>query len=282
MKKISLILSGGGARGIAHIGVINYLESKGYVIENVAGTSMGAIVGAIYSAGKLKEFENFLLNLDAKTIIKLLDFSLNRPGIIEGKKILKKLKEFLPVDSIEKLNKNFLCIATDLYNQKELVWKSGDLLTAVHSSFAIPFVFDPVQFQEKFLVDGGVVNNIPLNHINCELMTVAVCANASIGMDILPPDILQPQKKYKEKKSIIETYLNKFLKKKKDEKSPGYYDILDQTLHLMIEQNSKNILNNYPPDYLIEIPRKIAGTFDFLKARQLIKAGEYLAEKAIP
>ena len=282
MKKISLVLSGGGARGIAHIGVINYLESKGYVIENVAGTSMGAIVGAIYSAGKLKDFENFLLDLDAKTIIKLLDFSLSRPGIIEGNKIIQKLKEFIPVDSFEALHKNYLCIATDLYNQKEMVWKSGDLLTAVHSSFAIPFVFDPVKYQGKFLVDGGVVNNIPLNHINRELMTVAVCANASIGMDILPTDILQPQKKYKEKKNIVETYLNKFLKKKKGEKSPGYYEILDQTLHLMIEQNSKNIINRYPPDYLVEIPRKIAGTFDFLKARQLIKAGEFLAEKVIP
>ncbi len=282
MKKISLVLSGGGARGIAHIGVINYLENKGYFIENIAGTSMGAIVGAIYSAGKLKEFENFLLNLDAKTIIKLLDFSLNRPGIIEGKKILKKLKEFLPVDSIEKLNKNFLCIATDLYNQNEMIWNSGDILTAVHSSFAIPFVFDPVQFQEKFLVDGGVINNIPLNHINRDIMTVAVCANASVDANILPQEIIKPQYQYKEKRNIVEKYLNKFIQKKKDEKSPGYYDILDQTLHLMIEQNSKNIINNYPPDYLIEIPRKIAGTFDFLKARQLIKAGEYLAEKTIP
>ena len=279
MKEISLVLSGGGARGIAHIGVIKYLEANGYVIQNIAGTSMGAIVGAVYASGKLNEFEKFLMDLDAKTIIKLVDFSITRPGIIEGKKIIHKLKEFLTCEKIEDLQKNYLCIATDINNQKEILWNKGNLLTAIHSSFAIPFIFDPVIENKKILVDGGVVNNIPVNHVDRELLTIAVCANASVDINILPPEIINFKfQNNKNKKSTIKKYLNNLIGKKKDNSMPGYYEILDSTLHIMIEQNSMNILKRYPPDYLIKIPRKIAGTFDFLKAKQLIRAGEYLAK----
>ena len=287
-KEISLVLSGGGARGIAHIGVINYLEKKGYKIKNIGGTSMGSIVGGIYAQGKLKEFEQYLLKLDAKKIVQLLDFSISKPGLIKAEKILKEMKKFLPIDLIEEVPIPYFCVSTDLNHRQEIIWRKGDMLNAIHSSFAIPFIFTPVILEDKILVDGGVMNNIPINHIDREPLTIAVCANAGIPMDEELIKITQETKKenYNKQKQTINKYLNKVLKMisnegDKEKRLPGYYDILDNTLHIMIENNSKNIIKRYPPDILMNLPRDIAGTFDFLKAAELIKAGEYIAEKAI-
>jgi len=286
-KEISLVLSGGGARGIAHIGVINYLEKNGYKIKNIGGTSMGSIVGGVYAQGNLKPFTEYLLNLDAKRIIQLLDFSMSRPGLIKAEKILRELRKFLPIELIEDTPIPYYCVATDLNQRNEVVWKKGNMLTAIHSSFAIPFIFTPVMLEDKILVDGGVVNNIPINHIDRDLLTIAVCANAGIPMDEKLQEINKASiKKYKIQKNSINKYLSKVLnifsdEDKKSKKMPGYYDILDKTLHIMIENNSKNIIKRYPPDILVNLPREIAGTFDFLKAETLIKAGEYIAEKAI-
>ncbi len=286
-KEISLVLSGGGARGIAHIGVINYLERNGYKIKNIGGTSMGSIVGGVYAQGNLKAFEEYLLKLDAKKMIKLLDFSVSMPGLIKGEKILKELKKFLPIELIEEVPLPYFCVATDLNKRNEVVWKKGNMLQAIHSSFAIPFIFTPVIEKDMILVDGGVVNNIPINHIDRDLLTIAVCANAAIPIDENLQEIMRKgAKKYSHEKNIINKYLNKMLKyfsdeNKEEKKMPGYYEILDNTLHIMIANNSKNIIKRYPPDILANLPRDIAGTFDFLKAEELIKAGEYIAEKAI-
>ncbi len=286
-KEISLVLSGGGARGIAHIGVIKHLEKKGYKIKHIGGTSMGAIVGGVYAQGKIKELEEYFLKLDAKKMIQLLDFSVGSPGLIKAEKILKELKKFLPVDLIEEVPLPFYCVATDLNARKEVVWKKGDMLTAIHSSFAIPFIFTPVMIEDKILVDGGVMNNIPINHINRDLLTIAVCANAGIPMDENLKKLSSPEEEsYFEQKHFINKYLKKVLNffgdhEEKEKKKPGYYEILDNTLHIMIENNSKNLIKRYPPDILVNLPRDIAGTFDFLKAENLIKAGEYIAEKAL-
>ncbi len=280
MKNISLVLSGGGARGIAHIGVINFLEKEGFVIKNIGGTSMGAIVGAIYAEGKLKEYEEFLRNLNTKEVIKLLDFSLSSPGLIDGNKIVKKLKSFLPTENIEYLDKNFFCIATDIQNGKEIVFKKGNLLQAVHASFAIPFVFTPVINNNNILVDGGVLNNIPVNHISNKYPVVAVCANSSQKLDTKLIEIISKKTETNERTDKVEKYISKFIPKKK-KNSMSYHKILDEALHLLIEKNSNTNLKNNPPEILINIPREIAGTFDFLKAEKLIEAGEYLAEKAI-
>ena len=280
MKNISLVLSGGGARGIAHIGVINFLEKEGFVIKNIGGTSMGAIVGAIYAEGKLKEYEEFLKNLNTKEVIKLLDFSLSSPGLIDGNKIVKKLKSFLPTENIEYLDKNFFCIATDIQNGKEIVFKKGNLLQAVHASFAIPFVFTPVINNNNILVDGGVLNNIPVNHISRKYPVIAVCANSSQKLDAKLIEIISKKTETNERTDKVEKYISKFIPKKK-KNSMSYHKILDEALHLLIEKNSNTNLKNNPPEILINIPREIAGTFDFLKAEKLIEAGEYLAEKAI-
>ncbi len=286
-KEISLVLSGGGARGIAHIGVIKYLEKRGFIIKNIGGTSMGAIVGGIYAEGKLKEFEEYLLNLDAKKMIQLLDFSMSQPGLIKAEKIMKEMKKFLPIDKIENTPIPYFCVATDLNKQEEIVWKKGDIAEAIHSSFAIPFVFTPVMIEDRLLVDGGVMNNIPINHIDRELLTIAVCANASIPMDETLTGFMKTSpNKYQLQRTKVNKYLSKVLRfledeNKKEDKKPGYYEVLDNTLHIMIENNSRNIIKRYPPDILVNLPRKIAGTFDFLKAEPLIKAGEYIAEKAV-
>lgn len=248
---------------------------------------MGAIVGGVYAQGKIKELEEYFLKLDAKKMIQLLDFSVGSPGLIKAEKILKELKKFLPVDLIEEVPLPFYCVATDLNARKEVVWKKGDMLTAIHSSFAIPFIFTPVMIEDKILVDGGVMNNIPINHINRDLLTIAVCANAGIPMDENLKKLSSPEEEsYFEQKHFINKYLKKVLNffgdhEEKEKKKPGYYEILDNTLHIMIENNSKNLIKRYPPDILVNLPRDIAGTFDFLKAENLIKAGEYIAEKAL-
>jgi len=121
-KNVTLVLSGGGARGFAHIGAIEELESRGYLINSIAGTSMGALVGGMYAVGKMNEYKEWVYNLDKKDIFKLLDFSFSNQGLIKGDKVLNKMKEFIPDANIEDLKIKYTATAFDLAQNKEIVF----------------------------------------------------------------------------------------------------------------------------------------------------------------
>ncbi len=284
-KKIALVLSGGGARGIAHIGVIEELEKNGFEITSIAGTSMGALVGGVYASGKLNEFKEWLLGLDKIDVFKLIDFTLSKQGIIKGDRVFNKMQEFVPDKDIEELNINYAAIATDITTGKEVVFDKGSLFFAVRASIAIPTVFTPVKYGEALLVDGGVLNNIPINRVKRQKgdILVASCVNADIPVE-KPP---LPEHEEKTKQEIylkkIEGFKKKLMKiaRIEKDKDPGYFDIINRTISLLIHNSSKLILEQNPPDILVEVSRNICGTFDFYKAEELVETGRYITAQVL-
>ena len=285
-KEISLVLSGGGARGIAHIGVIQVLLENNFTIKNIAGTSMGAMVGGIYAAGGLEAFTDWLANADIKDAIKMLDFSLKLPGLIKGKKIMQKIDGFLNIKLIEDLPFSYTAIATDLNAMSEVKFTNGKLVDAIRASIAIPSIFTPVFKDEQILLDGGLVNNIPINHIpRNEYPVIAVCVNADIKISNEEKKIMdkKTEMQHAVKLQKIKNHFYQYLKNKNtnDKNTIGYAELLDKSIHLMIAKTSQHIIEKNPPDLLINISREICGTFDFLKAAKIIETGRLAAIRAL-
>ena len=284
-KQVSLVLSGGGARGIAHIGVIEELEKRGFTIKSIAGTSMGAVVGGIYAVGKLQEYKNWLYTLDKLDVFKLVDFTLSSQGLIKGDKVFKKMKEFIPDMNIEELKIHYTATATDIINKKEIVFTKGSIYEAIRASTAIPSVITPVKKDNALLVDGGVMNNVPINHVKRTRndILIVVYVNAHIPVD--KPFI---SKKEKEKKqSIYLKKINQFqdqlhlIHPKSKQEKFGYFDLINQSISLLTDHISRLSIEKYPPDILIEVSHDVCGTYDFYRAEELVEIGRYAAVKSI-
>jgi len=276
-KDVTLVLSGGGARGFAHIGAIEEIVSQGYVINSIAGTSMGALVGGVFAVGKLNEYKEWIYNLDKQDIFKLLDFSFSKQGLIKGDKVLNKMKEFIPDANIEDLKIKYTATAFDLALNKEVVFNQGSLYDAIRASIAIPTVFTPVVCGDSVLVDGGVVNNIPINNaIRSENDTlIAVYVNADVPVhEINISEKSIWQELYIQKINEFRKNLSK--SKSKDQgKKFNYFNLINDTMAVMTNQLATTIIKNSPPDILVEISKKSCGTFDFYKAEELVEIGRY-------
>ena len=157
-KDVALALSSGGARGLAHIGAIEELEAQGYHISSVSGCSMGALVGGVYAAGKLKEFREWMKTIDRKKMLELTDFSFSLSHIVKGTRIIEAIMEFVPDVAIEDLPIPYCCVATDWKAGREVVFSSGSLFEAIRASISLPTFYEPVQKDGMILIDGGVVN----------------------------------------------------------------------------------------------------------------------------
>ena len=264
-KKISLVLSGGGARGIAHIGVINALLEKGYEIEEIAGTSMGAVVGGVYASGKLKEFQQWLENVTYSDAIKVLDYKYSSPGLLKGDKLMKKLAEFMPIENIEDLNIPFTAVAVNIINGEEQDFTKGSVSKAIRASISIPYVFAPVNDKGMVLVDGGVRNNLPIDLLKqTKNFSIAVNVNANGAL----------KKEYKKYFKTDKKTENEYLKKIEQMRAyVSSYEVIDRSIHLLIGESTKIKLKDNPPNLLIEIPRDVCNTFDFFKAKPLIELG---------
>jgi len=286
-KEVSLVLSGGGARGIAHIGVIEELEEQGYGIHSISGTSMGALVGAIYATGKMEEYKKWIYTLDKFEVFKLIDFTFSSGGFIKGNRIFDKLKDFIPDINIEELGISYSATATDITNKKEVIFSKGSILEAVRASISIPTVFTPVKKENSLLIDGGVINNVPINHAKRvkDDVLIAVDVNADVPVSVHKLNIIE--KESKKKQSIylkkIKDFQNQFYKNKKTEKTEqvNYFGILDKTINLLTSQITEMLIEKYPPDVLINISRDVSNTFDFYKAEQLVEIGRDAAKKTL-
>lgn len=284
-KKIALVLSGGGARGLAHIGVLEELDSQGYEITSIAGTSMGALVAAVYVQGKLPEFKEFILNLHKFHFWKLLDISFKQPGFIKGTKVFSLMKKFVGDVNIEDLKIPYCAVAADLLSNEEVVFKEGSLLDAIRASVAIPSVFTPIKKDGRLLVDGGVLNDIPVDHIRRRKgdLLVAVDVNSRIKV----PKSFLDDKLVKSHSSKYKKHIKSFRKTFKEEHSDdgakklSHFTILNMTLGSLIGTVSKFHLDKNPPDLLIEVSRSMGGMFDFYNAKKFIELGRFEAKKSL-
>ena len=192
-QRVALVLGSGGARGYAHIGVIEELLARGYQIDCIAGCSMGAVVGGIYAAGKLDEYRRWCESLDYLDVLRLLDVSF-RLGAIRGEKIFGKIRDILGEISIEELPIPFTAVATDLSNQQEIWFQEGCLHQAMRASAAIPSLFSPVVQGSRMLVDGGLLNPLPIIPVvssHCDLI-IAVNLNGDNHRHYSLPQIERP------------------------------------------------------------------------------------------
>ena len=177
---VSLVLGSGGARGHAHIGVIRAIEERGLKILNIAGTSMGSVIGGIYAADELDTYAEWACRLSRRDVVRLLDFSFTWTSIFKGERIFDVLKELIGDSRIEELDRGFTAVATDIAEQREVWINKGSLFQAIRASSAVPGVFSPVELEGRTLVDGGLVNPIPIAPTlnDSTDLTIAVNLNA--------------------------------------------------------------------------------------------------------
>lgn len=273
-KNVALVLSGGGARGIAHIGAIEVLEENGFNITSISGTSMGSLVGAVYASGKLPEFKEWLLEIDKYEAFKLIDFTFSSQGFIKGERVFKELKRFIPETNIEDFKIQYSAIATDILNKREIVFTQGPVFDAVRASISIPSIFSPVKTEATLLIDGGIVNNLPLNRVARTpgdiLVAVDVVANTPYY------ETISDTSKYHEKITKFKSYFDE-MKSRKISAQLSYFDLIDKSVNLMIEEVSKQKIINFPPDILINVSQDACALFDFYKAEEIMVYGREMA-----
>ena len=271
-KKVSLVLSSGGARGIAHIGIIEELEKRGYEICSISGTSMGSLIGGIYASGNFEIFKKWLYSLTTVEILKLFDFTLSKNGLVKGDKIFKEFRKFIPDKNIEELPIPFVAVSTDIINNKEVVFESGSLFQAIRASISIPTFFKPLISGNTVLVDGGLLNPTPVNRVKRFDDDLLFVVNVEAQKN-------KTSSEYKslEKEEQQTTKLNQILPIKQSDQL-GYLQILNKTIGIMLNQISELTIEKYNPDMLITIDRERFGTYDFHRYSEIVEAGQEIAK----
>lgn len=279
-KKIALVLSGGGARGLAHIGAIETLESHGYEITSIAGCSMGALIGGMYAAGKLPEVKDWVLALDRRKVLSLVDFSLSLTHLVKGDRVMEALKEIVPDVNIEDLPIPYTAVATDWNSGKEVVFDHGSLYDAIRASISIPLFLNPVRREDMLLVDGGLVNSLPLNRV------VRHSGDLLFGINVSTHDYqdeLLMQQFVERKllsKSMPAAVMNRIMKHFEGI-NINYVTLLMRTIAIMLEQNTRQQILISRPDLVVQVPMKRYGVFDFDKAAAILQIGKYKTSRAL-
>lgn len=279
MKDIALVLSSGGARGLAHIGVIEELEAHGYHITSIAGCSMGALIGGVYAAGKLAEFREWMKTVDRKKMLELTDFSLSLNHFVKGKRIIEAIMEFVPDMPIENLPIPYSAVATDLKDGREVVFSKGSLFEAIRASISLPSFYEPVQRDGMILIDGGVINPIPLNRVSRKTGDILVGADVS-GHDYKSQweEMRRLTEWQKKDKSLKARILDKLIP---DNLEFNYYTLLSRASSMMIRQNSILMTKLMNPDMLVDIQMSRYGGFDYDKSEKIIAIGRQKTAAAI-
>jgi NTE family protein len=293
-RNVALVLSSGGARGVAHIGVIEELIKSGYNITSVAGSSMGSLVGGMLAKGTLPEFTEWLLSFTKMDVIKFMDLTTGHGGLIKGEKILKALGEFIGDINIEDLSIPYACVAADLIGHKEMVFNKGSLLQAIRASSSIPTVFLPVACNGMLLVDGGVLNPLPLDLVHRVdgdiLIAVNVNANIPYKSPDRKPEHIEFETHYSKMRAalnekwsgVVDHYVEKYMSGKQPKPKPiNLFDIISDSINLAQNKVSEIYIEKYKPDIVINIPHEIASIFDFYKSDELIEAGRMACRKAL-
>ena len=278
-KDVALVLSSGGARGLAHIGAIEELEAQGYRITSIAGCSMGSLIAGVYAAGKLEEFREWMKSIDRKKMLELTDFSLSLNHLAKGTRIIEAIMAFVPDVPIEDLPIPYCAVATDWKAGREVVFRKGSLFEAIRASISLPSFYEPVQRDGMILIDGGVTNPIPLNRVVRHEGDILVGVDVS-GQDYEAQSKLQQEieEKRKRSSSLPLQILNKLIP---DNLDFNYYTMLSRVSSLMIRQNSILMTQLMKPDVLVDIQMSRYGGFDYDKSEKLIAIGRKKTQQAL-
>ncbi|RRS31045.1 MAG: patatin [Epsilonproteobacteria bacterium (ex Lamellibrachia satsuma)] len=285
-RSISLVLGSGGARGYAHIGVIEELLHYGYEIKSISGSSMGALIGGLYAYGKLDAYKEWVLGLDLFDVAKLVDFSFTRTGIIQGDKVFYVIEKMVGDVMIEDLPIPFTAVVTDIIKQKEVWLQKGKLIDAIRASIAIPTVFTPMKIGERYLVDGGVLNPLPIAPTVADDtdITIAVNLSAKINSEYK----IDISKKEREKENGMKDIFFEMAQKteelfSKDKKNTfskmGMFDIVGRTIDIMQNEVLECKMAGYSPDLIIGIPNDACGFYEFNKAYEMIELGRMITRE---
>jgi NTE family protein len=281
--KIGLALGAGAARGWAHIGIIRALEDIGVKIDVVAGCSIGAYVGSAYASGRLDELELWANSLTEWQVFGLLGVGFKRGGLASGQKVFDKHRSDFCAESFEKMNKPFTAVATDLYSGKEVVFNKGNINEAIRASCAIPALFAPIEYQGRWLVDGAVVNPVPVNQ--CRQLGADFVIAVNLSADFRPQliekfenDHIASQKKTDE---LISKGATGFMKqwfapdpKPNKKAAPGIMGVMSSALEILQARVTRSRLAGDPPDVLIEPQLRDVGLLEFHRAEELADKGD--------
>lgn len=282
---VSLVLGSGGARGLAHIGVIRWLEENNFEIKSISGCSIGSLIGGVYAAGKLDQLEEWMVALKKTDIASLLDFSWGSGGIFKGDKIINTLVGFLDDIQIENLSIPFTAVAADIVTEKEVWINTGSLFDAIRASVSLPLFFTPIKSGESILIDGGVLNPVPIAPtFNDDTdLTIAVNLGGSLlkkntEIDNQLDENTNTSKFQYDIKSFIDSINTKELKPKM--KNWSMYEVADKAFDTMQSTIARLKIASYPPDLEIEIARNACGTLEFDRSSEMIKLGYEKAQLA--
>ncbi|WP_439183080.1 patatin-like phospholipase family protein [Carboxylicivirga taeanensis] len=277
VKTVSLVLGSGGARGLAHIGIIRWLEEHDYTIRSISGCSIGAVIGGIYAAGQLDVFEKWIKTLKVVDIVSLMDVSWGVSGLIKGDKLMKKLGDLIGDEMIEQLPIKFTAVASDVKHEKEIWLTKGSLFDAMRASISLPLFLTPVTINDIELIDGGVLNPIPIAPVIRDKSDHIIAVNLGAK-----------PKTHKAEKEVTEDSSEensspfwKFGSNDNKKEQSSMHLIADQAFNAMQNAIARHKLATYPPDSLIEIDRDACGTLDFHKADEIIKLGYQRADEAL-
>lgn len=290
-KSIALVLSSGGARGLAQIGAVEVLEEKGYHISSVAGSSIGALIGGLYAMGRMDDYKKWIGKLKRKDVFNLMDFTLSSSGLVKAEKIFLKMKEFIPDMPIEEMQIPVSIVATDIINEEEVIFSSGSFYEAVRASIAIPAVITPVKKNNRVLVDGGVLNPLPYQHVTRSENDLLVMINLygheprsknSGEIEMVEKINAAPEAgildRFHNSENIqnIRLWIADFISVG-DHTTKGYISLLNTVSRLMIIRLAEQASQLAKPDILINIPQNSAGAWDFHKGNDLIELGRRAA-----
>lgn len=273
-----IVLGGGGAKGFAHIGVLKVLVDAGFSFDAVAGTSIGALVGALYAADKLPELETQCLKIRLRDIPILLSPAWSVSGMFSGANVLELLTSVVKQKTIEELPKKFAAVAVDLDTAEVVTFTSGDIATAIRASIAIPGFFTPVCYEGRVLIDGGTADPLPVR-----------AARDAGARKVLAVDLFgrRPERKTEIRGGTQSRSLSALLNLRQlfsnyPEKLPNLMEVIERTLSVVQNHLTRLQLRETPADFVIYPDLRHISPLDFHKAKEIIALGETAAQEALP
>ena len=300
-KHVALVLGSGGARGLAHIGAIEALEERGYTISSIAGCSMGSIIAGMYAAGQLKEAKEWFLQVDKQLILRMMDINLlSTNSLVKGQKIIQELEKVVPDRPMEQLNIPCTIVASDMISTEEVVFRSGSLFEAVRASISIPLFFRPVQIGGRLLIDGGILNPLPLHSVERTEGDILVAMDISgkdampVNTDYEPIDVegrltdlkargIPVPKSVEHQLRQLGKRVDSILERRAQDlgRTVSFMSMLDRMSDMQIQQNTILACRLTPPDVHAVMRQYAYNTFDFDKAEQIIADGKRIMNEAL-